>query len=82
MSNSLTLEVISPEKPLYKGRVVLVQLPGALGSFEIMYNHAPIMAILEKGRLKVIDEERNKFYIDIESGVVEVHNNHIMVLTP
>jgi F-type H+-transporting ATPase subunit epsilon len=82
MSNTMTLEVITPEKPVYKGEVVLVQLPGAMGSFEIMHNHAPLMAILEKGRLKVIDEERNKFFIDIESGVVEVRNNHIIVITP
>lgn len=78
----MTLEVISPEKLLYKGSVVLVQLPGAMGSFEIMYNHAPLMAILEKGRLKVIDEERNKLHIDIEGGVVEVRNNLIKVITP
>jgi len=78
----MILEVITPEKSVYKGEIVLVQLPGAMGSFEIMYNHAPIIAILEKGRLKVIDEERNKFYIDIESGVVEVKNNHITVITP
>ncbi|NLM92303.1 MAG: hypothetical protein GX168_05105 [Bacteroidales bacterium] len=78
----MTLEVISPEKVLYKGSVVLVQLPGAMGSFEIMYNHAPLMAILEKGSLKVIDEERNKLNIDIEGGVVEVRNNLIKVITP
>ena len=82
MSHSMILEVITPEKSVYKGEIVLVQLPGAMGSFEIMYNHAPIIAILEKGRLKVIDEERNKFYIDIESGVVEAKNNHITVITP
>lgn len=82
MSHSMILEVITPEKSVYKGEVVLVQLPGAMGSFEIMYNHAPIIAILEKGRLKVIDQERNKFYIDIESGVVEVKNNLITVITP
>ncbi|MEE4178165.1 MAG: hypothetical protein V2I46_11720 [Bacteroides sp.] len=82
MNQSMTLEVITPEKSLYKGSVVLVQLPGAMGSFEILYNHAPLMAILGKGRLKVIDEERNKFYIDIESGVVEVRDNLIKVITP
>ncbi|MDX9942038.1 MAG: hypothetical protein RBS53_07425 [Bacteroidales bacterium] len=82
MTHSMTLEVISPEKVLYKGSVVLVQLPGAMGSFEIMYNHAPLMAILEKGSLKVIDEERNKLNIDIEGGVVEVRNNLIKVITP
>lgn len=82
MSHSMILEVITPEKSVYKGEIVLVQLPGVMGSFEIMYNHAPIIAILEKGKLKVIDHERNKFHIDIESGVVEAKDNQIRVITP
>ena len=77
----MLLEVLSPEAPLYKGEVVLVQLPGQAGSFEILHNHAPLMALLEKGRIKVIDSERNKFYLDIPGGTVEVNSNHIVVLT-
>lgn len=75
------LEVISPEKNLYNGEVVLVQLPGKMGSFEILNNHAPIVALLEKGTLKIIDGDRNKITLDIDKGVVEVFDNKILVLT-
>ncbi|MFO8067875.1 MAG: ATP synthase F1 subunit epsilon [Bacteroidales bacterium] len=75
------LEVISPEKNLYNGDVVLVQLPGKMGSFEILNNHAPIVALLEKGTLKIIDGDRNKITLDIDKGVVEVFDNKILVLT-
>ena len=78
---SMHLEVISPEKSIYEGDVVLVQLPGKMGSFEILNNHAPIIALLEKGTMKIIDSERNKVTLDIEDGVVEVQNNQILVLT-
>jgi F-type H+-transporting ATPase subunit epsilon len=78
---SMHLEVISPEKCLYKGDVVLVQLPGEMGSFEILNNHAPIIALLEKGTMKIIDAERNKVALSINSGVVEVFNNKILVLS-
>lgn len=77
----MLLKVLSPEKSIYEGEVVLVQLPGAMGSFEILTNHAPLISLIEKGRIKVIDQERNKFYLDVNSGVVEVHQNHITVLT-
>jgi F-type H+-transporting ATPase subunit epsilon len=75
------LEVISPEKCLYKGDVVLVQLPGEMGSFEILNNHAPIIALLEKGTMKIIDAERNKVTLNINKGVVEVFDNKILVLS-
>ena len=78
---SMHLEVLSPEKSIYKGDVVLVQMPGKMGSFEVLNNHAPIIALLEKGTMKIIDSERNKVALDIEDGVVEVQNNQILVLT-
>jgi len=75
------LKVISPENYIYEGEVVLVQLPGSMGSFEILNNHAPLIARIDKGKMKVIDESRNKFYLEVNSGVVEVKDNTIVVLT-
>jgi F-type H+-transporting ATPase subunit epsilon len=77
----MVLKVISPQEIIYEGEVVLVQLPGSMGSFEILHNHAPIIARIDHGKLKIIDEQRNKFYLEVNSGVVEVKDNHIIVLT-
>jgi F-type H+-transporting ATPase subunit epsilon len=77
----MKLEVISPKKTIFTGEVDLVQLPGKMGSFEIMKNHAPLVAILVKGRMKVIDTDRNTHFIPIEGGVVKVDDNVVIVLT-
>lgn len=77
----MKLKVIAPEKTIFSGEADLVQLPGKMGSFEILKNHAPLVAILEKGRMKVIDTDRNTHFIPIEGGVVKVENNVITVLT-
>ncbi len=77
----MLLEIISPEKTIYKGEVVLVQMPGTMGSFEVLHNHAPMMATLEDGEVKVIDHERNKFFIPIKGGTVKVKDNNIVLLT-
>lgn len=76
----MQLEISSPAKRIYEGEVALVQLPGVMGSFEVLKNHAPLVAILEEGKVKIIDNERNLFYIDIPGGVVDVDNNRITVL--
>jgi F-type H+-transporting ATPase subunit epsilon len=74
------LEIITPEKRLFDGKVKLVKVPGASGSFEILNNHAPIISTLTKGTIKVITESDQKELIDIDSGIVEVKANTISIL--
>ncbi len=74
------LEIISPDKNIYSGEVSLVQLPGTLGSFEIMNNHAPIISTLSKGKIKIVTADKKIEFIEIKSGVVEAQKNKIIVL--
>ncbi len=76
----MKLEIITPEKRLFDGKVKLVKVPGASGSFEILNNHAPIISTLTKGTIKVITETDQKEFIDIDSGIVEVKANSISIL--
>ena len=76
----MTLEILTPEKKLYSGKVYGVQLPGISGSFEVLDKHAPIVSALGKGNLKIL-KDKNSFenYI-IQGGFVEVLNNKATVL--
>jgi len=74
------LEIITPEKRLFDGKVKLVQLPGEKGSFEILRNHAPLISTLNQGKIKVISENDKTEYFDIISGIVEVKSNIITIL--
>ena len=76
----MKLEIITPEKRLFDGKVKRVKVPGASGSFEILNNHAPIISTLTKGTIKVITETDKKELIDIDSGIVEVKANTISIL--
>ena len=75
----MKIEIITPEKRLFEGDADLVQLPGLDGLFEILKNHAPMIAALGKGKVKI--GNNNKFnFIEINGGVVEILNNKILVL--
>ena len=74
------LEIITPDKKVYSGEVETVKLPGADGSFGILNNHAPIIASLKKGTVRVTDSKKNVENFEINGGVVEVQNNKVIVL--
>jgi F-type H+-transporting ATPase subunit epsilon len=74
------LEIITPDKKVYSGDVESVRLPGADGSFGILNNHAPIIASLKKGTIRVTDAKKAVENFEINGGVVEVQNNKVIVL--
>ncbi len=76
----MQLEIITPDKTVFTGEVNLVQLPGIDGSFEILKDHAPLISILKKGKIKYVDTKDNTNFIEINSGVIEVLKNKVLVL--
>jgi F-type H+-transporting ATPase subunit epsilon len=75
----MNVEIITPDKTIFKGEADLVQLPGIDGSFEILNNHAPLISALSKGKIKVGNNNKETFY-EINGGVIEVLNNKVLVL--
>jgi F-type H+-transporting ATPase subunit epsilon len=74
------LEIITPDKKVFEGEVSLIQLPGSKGAFEILKNHAPIISTLDKGVIKIQDENGSEKLFEIDGGVVENKANKIIVL--
>lgn len=91
----MILEIVSPESKLFQGEVTSVSLPGVDGSFQILNHHAPIVATLKKGEVKIAapsfkpeKEVAEKFHkindqtytLAIESGTIEMKDNKVIVL--
>lgn len=76
----MLIEIVTPDKNIYSGEVNLATFPGSDGKFGIMNNHAPMVATLKKGEIKVIDESNKEHLFDVNGGVVEVNHNKIIVL--
>ena len=76
----MKLEILTPEKKLFKGEVISVQVPGKSGRFEMLNNHMPIVSSLNKGTIKITDTNNKTQEIKINSGVIELKNNSIIIL--
>jgi len=75
----MQLEIITPDKNVFKGEVDSVILPGKQGQFQRLKDHAPLVSTLAKGDL-VYEANGKKESILVDGGVLEVSKNKILVL--
>ena len=74
----LKLRIVSPEKIEFEGAVESVLVPGTLGQFEILDNHAPIISSLSNGFVEYKTSD-GKHRVDISAGFVSVKQNEVNV---
>jgi F-type H+-transporting ATPase subunit epsilon len=74
------LEIVTPDERVFEGEVTSASFPGSDGSFQILNNHAPLVATLGKGDIRYSQEKKDEVHILVEGGVVEVMNNKVNVL--
>lgn len=72
-------QILTPEGSLFEGEVTGVQMPGALGRFEVKANHAPIVSTLEEGNV-VVRKADGEVNYTISGGFVEVAKNKLTLL--
>lgn len=74
----MTLKIISAEDILFKGEVISVTLPGAMGSFTVLRNHASLISTLVAGNIRYVEDQHEEI-LAINGGLVDVDNNVVSV---
>ena len=75
----LQLTIVSPEKELFQGEVNQITLPGVMGSFTILPQHAPIVSSLTRGKLSYVTTEGAAQEQEIKGGFIEMNDNNVSV---
>ena len=71
-----TLKIVSPDRIVFSGEVESVLVPGTVGQFEILNDHAPIISTLVEGKV-VYSVKGTKKELQIAGGFVEVKKNEV-----
>jgi F-type H+-transporting ATPase subunit epsilon len=74
----MKLEIVSPEKIIYTGDAESVTLPGLSGSFTILNRHAPIISVLDKGKVTYKTGGKDTEMM-VNGGFVEAKKNIVSV---
>lgn len=75
----MKVEIITPDKELFKGEASYVGVPGVDGGMGFLNNHAPLITVLKAGDVKVRTDKGEETFA-VKGGVVEVMNNTVLVL--
>lgn len=76
---NLLLEIITPEKVIYKDEVDEIVVPTENGEIAILPNHINLLTQVIPGEL-IIKKGTNQQYLAITGGFLEVLNNKISIL--
>jgi F-type H+-transporting ATPase subunit epsilon len=75
----LQLEIVTPERLAYSDTVDSVVLPGAEGEMGVLPNHAPLLATLGVGELRIRKGGEEEFFA-IAGGFVQVRPDKVVVM--
>lgn len=76
----MNLNILTPESEIFNGDAVSVKVPSIDGPFQILKNHAPIVAALVNGTIEVKTVSGEILRYTIEKGFAEVLNNKVNIL--
>jgi F-type H+-transporting ATPase subunit epsilon len=71
-------ELASPERLVFEGEVEHVVVPGSEGEFGVLAQHAPVIAMLQPGILKILGPGAEQFVV--RGGFAEVNPAGLTVL--
>lgn len=74
------VEIVAPDRIVFKDRVTAVSFPGTVGGFQVLHSHAPLLSSIETGPIKIKDLEGRDHLIATSGGFVEVRDNVVVVL--
>ena len=80
MTNKFELSIISAESKVFEGKVENVLVPGMVGDFLVLSNHAPCISSIRPGFLEFSEGTSDKHRYFVSGGIIEVNNNMVSIL--
>ena len=80
MTNKFDLSIISAESKVFEGKVENILVPGMVGDFLVLSNHAPCISSIRPGFLEFSEGTSDKQRYFVSGGIIEVINNKVSVL--
>lgn len=74
------LDIVTPDRTVYSGIVQSFSAPGVIGTFQVLFNHAPMLSAIGIGEIKVITSDGTVKMLATGGGFVEVKNNKVVLL--
>ncbi len=78
--DTIKLEIVSPEGPVFKGDVAGITLPGSEGEFGVLPGHASLLTLLKAGVIDIEKSDKKHELVAINWGYAEVDETKVTIL--
>jgi F-type H+-transporting ATPase subunit epsilon len=75
-----SLDIVTPTRTVFSGQVESFSALGIAGSFQVLFNHAPMLSAIGTGPVKVTDKDGKELRYATSGGFVEVSGNNVIFL--
>jgi F-type H+-transporting ATPase subunit epsilon len=79
MADELILEIVTPEKMAFSGKVEEVTIPGTEGEFGVLRGHEAFLTSVDVGELNYVKDSK-KIYYSVNTGYAEVTSSKVTIL--
>jgi F-type H+-transporting ATPase subunit epsilon len=76
---TIRCEIVSQDRTVFQGDVDIIVLPGAAGEMGILPHHAPVLAILKYGVIKIRQNGKEQLFA-VAGGLAEVQPDVVTIL--
>ena len=79
MAEDLMLEIVTPEKMTFSGKVEEVTIPGTEGEFGVLRGHEAFLSSVDVGELNFVKDSKKTYY-SVNTGYAEVTASKVTIL--
>jgi F-type H+-transporting ATPase subunit epsilon len=79
MADELMLEIVTPEKMAFSGKIEEVTIPGSEGEFGVLRGHAALLSSIDVGELNFTKDGKKTYYA-VNTGYTEVTTGKVTIL--
>lgn len=73
------LEILTPDKNIFKGEVESTKVDAITGKMGILANHVSLCTMLKNGKIQIKLSNGDEKLYDCDSGVLIIKNNHVSI---
>jgi F-type H+-transporting ATPase subunit epsilon len=80
MTNTLKLEIVTPDATVYSDDVDMVTLPAVNGQIGVLPQHVRLMTQMVPGEM-IVSKDGHDDFLAVGEGLVEVTNDRVSIVT-
>lgn len=77
MTATMNVTIVAADHPIWSGQARSVTIPAAEGGMGILPDHEPVLTLIHKGTVSVIEPDGARRSFDVGDGFISFDSNHL-----